>query len=256
MAVYLIVINVIQILLRFLVAVQVFRLAQTKKMNNFYWLAGHFFFMTLTDATILLFNGLNFGSVFNNPTLATALGFITRKGFYSLGDICLVFFVAQTFYQNRKSPFALFLGLSIAWGVGILGLYFLPKPPVLIPSDFVTFLWMAVVSYQAYALVARDRNVEDWIKARYLLIIVGSVLMCSGSADNIFKLLTTGKFGALSLTANIGLISGVVLTFLAWVMPEAFRVFLNRNYKPQNLGSLDFANLSEAEILEKIGKAV
>ncbi len=127
-------------------------------------------------------------------------------------------------------------------------LYFQPKP-ILIPSDFVTFVWFAVVAYQAYRQVSGDRMVEDWVKARYLLVIVGNVLMCAAALDNFITLLTTGKIGAFAPMANIALILGVILFFLAWIMPEGFRRCLNRNYQaPAAAAALE---MSEEEILRQ-----
>jgi hypothetical protein len=249
MPIYLIVLNIIQILARFIVALQSFRLARQKNMDNFYWLAGYFFFLCLTDIMITSFNAFGVGAIFNNPALANTVGYVSRKSLYVLGDIALVVFIFKTFYQNRKSPFPFFLGLSIVWGIAVIGLYFLPKP-VLIPSDFVTFIWFAVAGFQAYRQVSSNRLVEDWVKGRYLLIIVGNILMVSAATDNFITIVTTGKIGAFAPITNIALITGVLLFYLAWMMPEGFRLFLNRNYKQPESA----ADLSEEEILKKLGE--
>jgi hypothetical protein len=250
MPVYLLILNIIQILARWTVAVQSFRLAKQKKMNNFYWLSGYFFLMGIVDFVITTFGNFNIGALMNDAASAATLGFVLRKSIYMFGDICLVVFIQKTFYQNRKSPYPFFLGLSIVWGSLMTGLYFLPKP-IIIPSDFVTFLWFAFAAYQAYLIIAKDRLVEDWVKTRYLLIIIGNILMCSAAVDTLVSFVTTGKIGPFAPITNIALISGVVLFYLGWIMPDAFLRFLNRNYKaPEN--SLD---MSEEEIMKKLGQS-
>ena len=128
-------------------------------------------------------------------------------------------------------------------------LYFQPKP-ISIPSDFVNFILLAVVAFQAYRQIAGDRTVEDWVKAHYLLIIAGNVLLCASAVDTINSIITTGTAGAFAPITNIALILGVVLFYLAWMMPEAFRSFLNCNYKQ----AVVVQSLSEEEILKQLGE--
>jgi hypothetical protein len=59
--------------------------------------------------------------------------------------------------------------------------------------------------------------------------------------------------GGLSTMANIAVITAVILYYLAWMMPEAFRSFLNRNYKGQEQ-TVDVTQLSEEEILKQFEK--
>jgi hypothetical protein len=124
MPIYLLVLNFLQILARLILGVQSFRYARGKKMKDFYWLAGHFFFFALVDISINLYNGLGLG-----PVLSVVLKNPYRI-FFLAGDICLVMFVVKTFYQNRKSLFPLFLGISIIWGTTAAALYcFYDVPP-------------------------------------------------------------------------------------------------------------------------------
>lgn len=53
--------------------------------------------------------------------------------------------------------------------------------------------------------------------------------------------------GAFSPITNIAVITGVILFYLAWIMPEAFRRFLNRNYRPAVIQTL-----SEEEVLKQL----
>jgi len=51
---------------------------------------------------------------------------------------------------------------------------------------------------------------------------------------------------------NVGFSTvGVVLAYLAWVMPEKYRLYLNRNYQPpvQDKAGME---LSEEEIISKL----
>jgi len=248
MPIYLLVLNFLQILARLILGVQSFRYARGKKMKDFYWLAGHFFFFALVDLSINIYNGLGWGPVLT-PIMKNPYRF-----FYLAGDICLVMFVVKTFYQNRKSLFPLFLGISIIWGTIGVALYFIPPKPIIIPGNFLTFVWLAVVAFMTYRQVARDRMVEDWVKGRYIMVAVGSILMCFPSVETLINISLTGKMaGGLSPLANTAVITAIILYYLAWMMPEAFRSFLNRNYKgPEQ--TVDVTQLSEEEILKQFEK--
>jgi hypothetical protein len=179
-----------------------------------------------------------------------------------LGEVVMVMFIQKTFYQDRKSPYLIFMIIALA----ILGasMYMLSIQMAFLPyySPF-NWLWLVFVVYQAYKKIATDPAVEDWVKARYKLVIAYSLAALAGPIFTILSLLAfpLPALGAwLFVETNIqaaGVIIlifttiGIALEYLAWVMPESFRSYLNRNYKPPVLDSADLG-LSEEEIMRRL----
>lgn len=230
---------VILIFTRLIIAVQLTRAARRKALPNLLWLAA-FFYLTSTG-DVALFFGL---------TWIFGLG-------VGLGEIVMVMFIHQTFYRDRRSPYLIFLAIALADTVINFQISF-DGSSLLVFSPF-NWLWLMIVAYQSYKQIAADKSVEDWIKARYKLIIAYSVaalgtpmLTLLGLVAPLFPLAAAVLESLILAFVILGsLVTFVVLEYLAWAMPEAYRRFLNRNYQPiaQNAG-FSF-EMSEEEILRK-----
>lgn len=205
-------------ILRLLVAIPLFMTARRNRLNNLYWLSANF--LCLVIAVPFAAAG----------TLNVPWIFWT---FISLTEITLIMFVHTTFYQGRKSPMPVFMGITLLGMLG--GIYgnitnnFVFSAWSVYPIAALVWAWHFAEAYRAYGSVESDASTEDWVKARYTLMITYSVL------DFVSALLgtatTTGIWdNSLSslIVVAINIIS-VIIQMLTWVMPEWFRRWLNRN---------------------------
>lgn len=221
----------ILIVVRTLIALQLLRASRDKGLLNLRWLALHFVFTCLGDI---------------------ALAFLTSRWMFALGqalgEMSLVMFIHQTFYNDRKSPYRIFLGIAAIYGVlGIaIGLN-KPMPPSPTPVNPFDWGWLIVVSSQAYRHIRTDKNVEDWIKWRYRLMIAYAAFLLISPINTTVNFLSPGLLPSSAWTQ---VVAGAV-QYLVWVMPEAFRRFLNRNYQSVIQTAGFSFEMSEEEILRQ-----
>jgi len=233
----------ILVIARFIIAIQLTRVGRRENLPNLLWLAA-FFYITGT------------GDIFF--TLSTFTNFLWPF-FLSvgLGEIMLVMFIHKTFYQDRKSPYLIFMFVAVVFLLAnIFSTFFAFWSPF-------NWIWLIVVANQAYKHVAINPMVEDWIKARYKLVIAYSLVtlfpplytilwIVAMAIQPLADLIFSPVGGIIALVVNVGFSTvGVVLAYLAWVMPEKYRLYLNRNYQPpvQDKAGME---LSEEEIISKL----
>jgi hypothetical protein len=205
-------------LARLAVAIPLFMTARRNRLTNLYWLSAEFLALVIA----VPFSAA--GSL-NNPWI-----FWT---FISITEISLIMFIHTTFYQGRRSPMPIFMVVAVAGLLG--GLYgnatgnFVLSAWSVYPIAALVWGWHIVVAYQAFNQVARERATEDWVKSRYKLMIAYAIFDFLSAVGG--TLITTGlvinNSGAL-IVLIINFV-GVTLQFLAWVMPEGYRRWLNRN---------------------------
>ncbi|MGC1378445.1 MAG: hypothetical protein WA821_19595 [Anaerolineales bacterium] len=208
---------VIVSMLRLWVAAPLFNTARRNHLNNLYWLSAQFLCLVIA---------LPFAAAgtFNFPWI-----FWT---FLSLSEIALIMFVHTTFYHGRKSRMPVFMTLAVLGLVG--GLYgnainnFQLSAWFVYPNAVLIWGWNFVEAYRAYGGIAQDASTERWVKSRYLLMMTYSLVDCGGAV--LGTLLTTGvwvsNFG--SIIVVLINFTSVTLQILTWVMPESFRLWLNR----------------------------
>ena len=215
--------------LRLCVAVPLIMTARRNRLTNLYWLSAQF--LALVIALPFAATG-----AMNNPWI-----FWT---FISLSEIALILFVQTTFYRGSTTPMLVLMVLAVL-GLGG-GLYgnavgnFELSAWLVYPNAIWIWGWHAMVAYQAYRGIANERFTEDWVKARYKLMITYSILDCLGAIGG--TALTTGwwvsSIGSLIIVAiNV---ASVTMQILVWVMPEWFRRWLNRNYQPIQMEDAEF----------------
>ena len=242
----------ILVIARFIIAVQLTQVGRRQKLPNLLWLAAFFYITGIGDIFITL-----------SPTTNLLWPFFLAVG---LGEVMLVMFIHKTFYQDRKSPYLIFM--VIALGILVVDMVLLrvnPEQTYLPHYNPFNWLWLIWVGYQVYKKVANNPAVEDWVKARYRLIIAYSLAALVAPLYSITSLIPyiSQDFGAwfytgttgpiIQLVAQVGILAfvtiGIVLEYLAWVMPERYRKWLNRNYQPP---MQDKAELSEEEVMRKL----
>ncbi|MEW5868065.1 MAG: hypothetical protein AB1894_02230 [Chloroflexota bacterium] len=186
----------------------------------------------------------------------------------TLSAICILFFTHATFYQGRSSPRWIYATLTILAAVGVVWFnlqnlnptndadqrtfFQLGMTMMVGVAKFFPWSWHLWAGWQSYAQVSVSQDIENWIKGRYRLVIGYSIAMVTGS----LILLAAPLLGfnvANSLT-GLTLIFAIVPQFLAWVMPEPYRKWLNRaprvvpKAQPQQRPQLMITALSTAMI--------
>jgi hypothetical protein len=156
----------ILVIARLVIAIQLTRVALRQKLPNLLWLAGFFYITGIGDVFITL-----------SPITMLLWPFNLLVG---LAEIVMVMFIQKTFYRDRKSPFLIFMILAlVVFAFALYNAFFLEFNGVHysgLPyySPF-NWIWLILVGYQAYKKIAADPVVEDWVKARYKLVIAYSL---------------------------------------------------------------------------------
>ena len=227
------------ILLRLWIGLALFNSARKNGVPSLYWLA----LLFLANVVALSFA----------PTAGNPLGDLPDKislwlfnGTLVVLAWTLAVFVHTSFYVDKQSPFAgilgtyLILAVVALYGVGISASN-IQQSPWVSAGNLITlglWAWHGWAAWQAYQEVARERTVEDWVKARYGMMVAYSVVAVIGAAGSITRVVLAGGTSANALGNGMALVTlvcqilSVSLQFLVWVMPERFRGWLNRNYKP------------------------
>jgi hypothetical protein len=244
----------ILVIARLVIAVQLTRVARRQKLPSLLWLAAFFYITGIGDIFITLSPITGLGWPFNLSV--------------GLGEIVLVMFIQKTFYQDRKSPFLIFMILAlVVLGFAMYNAFFLEFNgvrmwglPYYSPFNWIWLIW---VGYQAYKKIAADPLVEDWVKVRYKLVIAYSVAAFAAPIYSLLSIIALKSMPMATflyapttiLIAQVAILVfttlGIILEYMAWVMPEGYRTWLNRNYHSpvQDTAELE---LSEEEIMRKL----
>lgn len=226
---------------RIVIAVRLLQLA-SRTTRNLYWLAG-----------VFLVNAVYYISVIGPFSASEYVAHLSYTIGLTIAQLLVVSFIHTTFYQDRKSPFPIFLVVNLVVGVADTVLAVLSGPAVSLISVMVAINWgwHASIAHKAYKQIAGEKSVEDWIKTRYKLMIVYCVLLSLTGLILIGYLVPATMVAIQSLIGLFALV-GVVLQFLVWVMPAGFRQFLNRNYQVPVQADQDITALSEEEIMRQL----
>lgn len=181
--------------------------------RNLHWLAAVFY---LNFVNLFLR-----GSEFLLPSLALTV----------VIQICLALFTHTSFYKDRRSPVVwVIAGLLVAGGAS---LHLMPQRPTYSGPDpmwimaAVNWFWHALVAWQIWRRLRFDRSIEDWIKARYLMVVTYAIAMAA-----LFLLpIWPGARSAVGVAWTAVFIVALLLQYLAWGMPAVVRRYLNRDYQ-------------------------
>jgi hypothetical protein len=204
------VMTAIMMVLRLGIGLILLRLALNPRSRNLHWLAACFY--------------LNFLALF----LRTPRLLIVSQAVVIVIHICLAMFTHTTFYRDRRSPIRWVIGGLLLGGGASLYLW-QPGPGnvgmrLLFGICALNWLWHGLVAWQAWRKLASDQTIEDWIKARYVMIVVYAAIM------SILFLYPLVPMLFYRMAFPIMMIASVVFQYLAWGMPDVLRRFLNRNY--------------------------
>lgn len=206
--------------LRLLIALPLLAVARRNRLTNLYWLLGQF--AALVIAVPFADVGL----------LRNAWIFWT---FISLSEIALIMFVHTTFARGRRSPMPVLMTLAVLGLVGgiagnLMGNFEFSAWAVY-PNAVLIWGWHLWEAHVAYKSISSDRFTDDWVKARYRLMIAYS------GFDFFAAILGTASTTGLWVYAPGSIIivlmnfASVTVQLFAWVMPGWLRNWLNRNYR-------------------------
>ena len=207
-------------LARLAIALQLFLTARRSHLNNLYWLAGLF-----ALAVYSIFTPTDDSPLSNLPLFL--LGFLA-------GHYCLAIFIHTTFHRDRQGPVQIVIVLLIVATITTIYALFVTKDTnlagMMTTVGLVNWVWHFIVARSAYLKIVNDSEVENWVKGRYRLMIIYIPMMM------LITVQVTASTTNLSpyvprIFLPIGLliiITSIILQFLVWVMPEPFRLWLNR----------------------------
>jgi hypothetical protein len=254
--------------LGFVIGVRALQYARKNQQPNFRWLAMWF----LCSAIVMPAN-LFACTIYPVVVLGTVVA-----------TVGIATFVKTTFYQGRRSLYGVILALSL--GLLLLSLFFAVQYQLerarIAPGDFgaqtqyydtegpeylqalefgqsvtwlllsgygIAWLWHFRAGWEAYRVIRKDPQVEDWVKGRYKLMLWYSGLYLLPSLTITLRNLT--GIQALTLVMPFALITAVIMQFLAWIMPKGFQRWLNRNYQPPVFETVELKQ-SEEEIMGQL----
>lgn len=231
------IILVILIILRLMIGLRLVITGVRNRLTNLMWLSVS---MLVTIFILLV------AAVDGNPLAAQPYSLWVSTIGSIIGQGALIVFNQLTFYKDRKSPVVLWIWIvfgvlsAIAlYGVTVSESNF--KPSIWVaassPCTVIIWSWHGLLAYRALSQIASEITVEDWVKSRYRLIVAYSIVLTIGGVASIVRNFFAGGSVQSSLGGALGTVTGitqivsVTLLFLVWVMPEAFRQWLNRNYQ-------------------------
>ena len=198
------------------------------------------------------------------------LSFVWMQYFLrGFGLIFALIFTKLTFYQDRKGPFWIFLiitGITVVLqtilmitcflfitDIYIIFLYLYVADILFAISVIISSIWFAYAAFEAYNKI-KSYDLEPFQKKRYIIFGASGILIAFDGSLFFFFMPAMINF-TLSLIFQV-VISELVLTFiilnyLVWVAPKAFRNFVNRGYVSS---SAKEAELSEEELMKKLSK--
>ena len=210
------VMTAIMMVLRLGIGLILLRLALNPRSRNLHWLAACFY--------------LNFVVLFlSGPRLL-----VVSQAVVIVIQICLAMFTHTTFYRDRRSPIRWVIGGLLLGGGASLYLW-QPVPGnigmrLIFAICALNWSWHALVAWQVWRKLGPDETIEDWIKARYVMVVAYAAMM---SLLFLYPLLPVqgGSMVFYRWAFPVTMTASVVLQYLAWGMPGILRRFLNRDYR-------------------------
>ena len=228
-------------IIRLIIAVALARFALKTKGKNFWWLFGLYFISGVFGLTDLI---LQIGDIF-----AFSSGF---------RFICMVLFIHYTFYLDKKNPTIYFFMLSLITGIIIiifqvlydyinpLEIYHTIASITQLIGNLVVFAWLIYSSFKAFQNVKNDNTIDDWIKMRYKLVILYSIIGIFTAVT--YNTLSTSEINFYTIIIFIATIFYQITQLITWVMPKFLRNYFNRYFN----SSQKIDQLDEEEIMKKI----
>lgn len=207
-------------ILRLLVAIPLFLAARRNNLVNLYWLGAQFL------ALVIAVPFAAAGTWDNRWIFWT---------FLSLTEIALIMFIHTTFRRERSSLMPVLMSLAViglfGGAYGTLTGNFELSAWMVYPNAALAWGWHLGEAARSYWIIADDPDAEDWVKSRYIMMIVYSAVDFIGAV--LGTLLTAGVWDSdIGSVIVVGInFTSVIIQIFTWTMPEWFRGWLNRNQK-------------------------
>ncbi|MFX1238248.1 MAG: hypothetical protein ACFFAS_11140 [Promethearchaeota archaeon] len=228
---------IISFIFHCIIAYYIIKTARKTKLNQLYLLATHVFLEGFLQI-IMAIQG-PYGEV---------------GWFYFIEILVLVVFMKWGFYKEQRS-----ISAYVVIVISIVNyIIYIPLIVLQISLAIRRFIidiimitlgsWFLYVSLSAYLKIRSVKGIEPWIKARYVLVMIYGFLW---ALSGVFLMIPgpTTELSPLILLTMLLYIIIPVTEYLAWVMPERFKNWLNRNYTYEE----ETGELSEEEIMKSFG---
>ncbi len=249
------------------IGLRVLQYGQKNNLPQFHWLALSFFGLAIAQLSSLY--------IFTLYPLLVIAQLISLFG--------LLVFVRDTFYKGKRSQYPIMLALTLV--IYLIALFYAVQYHLIRasidPGNFwaqtqfyrvgdpayqqiwgvmdkawiaevigfaIAWMWQFWAAWQALKVIGNNPYVEDWVKSRYRMILYSGAINLLVIVLGLISLFTRTE--DLILSQPIGSVTVLVLQFLAWVMPDGFRKWLNRNYRP--VSEDEEPILSETEIIAQL----
>lgn len=226
------------ILVRVVIGIRLFVTGRKNHLPNLIWLSSSMF---LTAITLL------FAPSEGNPLGNLPVSIWAFFGGTLVSLIPVIVFNQLTFYKDKKSPAKwIWIAFIASFAVALYGVILSESNynqsawlAAYIPGTVLIWAWHGWLAHQALNQVASQPSVEYWVKARYRLMTVYAVMLVISVLASFVRIVFAGgssltPLGSLTgLITLLGQIASLILMFLVWVMPESFRLWLNRNHQTQ-----------------------
>lgn len=231
------------------------RAVQTKKYNVVYY-SLEIFFLTLFFIVV---------GAFSKQTQAVDAILIIGYLLSMLTSFSGLIFIKKTFYEEKESPFKIymligFIGTSIIISLFILLLFSVITFEIFEAVGDITFagfyivmlIWLSIISFDEYKRV-KNFNIEPFVKKRYYILGLTSIAAIIGLGSMIVATflnlanLTLFYVIAFTMTSIISLVR-TGCNYLIWIMPTPFKRFLNKGFTHSD-GSKE---MSEEEIMRQM----
>jgi len=211
---------------------------------------------------LIVFNGLASIPGILNLTYITPI-------FRNIGFLFLMLFTQKTFYENKKSPFSIFLiciiiAASTTIIIEIITLFIIDDVIMFIgdislaTSMLITFTWCAYASLISYREV-KLLDIEPHNKKRYQ--ILGIVAFINNIPATIYLLraplgvvLHTDLIPLVFLGFLITSMIAIFFYYILWFMPTSVKNYFNKGYTSKKSGTDE--ELSEEDLMKNIKEEI
>jgi len=185
--------------------------------------------------------------------------------FRGIGLIFVLLFIEKTFYEEKKSPFVIFV-ICLIVGASMMAIFDLwskVTPSKLLEyirdlsfaiSLMITFAWLTYASLSAYKRV-KTLEIEPHIKKRYQILgAVAFINLIPATFLSIEIPLAVTIIPDFADIVLIGFLASSLLTivfyYLLWFMPTSVKKYFNKDYTPKVIEEDE--EISEEELMKSI----
>ena len=203
---------IISCLLRLIVVYYIFKSAWKSKLLQYYILGLHILVESFINLLLAVLPQIHYY-------------------FYLLDVFLVLTFIYLTFHRDNFTLYIIILTILLLFEILTIIFYNYNRAFFHNLNFLIVGVWFTYQSSKAYLVVKDVKSIEPWIKTRYYLVIVYSILLFMGHLIFILDPSILLNFNFMTLLNIIIYIILLILEYLAWVIPKSLKNWLNRNYK-------------------------